>query len=487
MRLMRSVAGRLVLLSAIFVVVPVIVYQQFRAADAEKTQLLIDALRDRGQAMVFGLKPVLQGLTPQTLNELENALSSYEELDVNLRILLRPVVVADPSDFYYVASVPEAAQDYLDRDLAEVKAQGVLDQFGESCARDTTISRRHVNPQGEIELLTSITPVQSPSGCWIVIVSNPATAIGPAGLDEPYWSRVPVRLSFAIYVGMAIVALFLLIDVRRNLYQFVRLAKRLRRHAGTGGSFQEANRIPELAGVAVEFDGMVQSLSQSADAIRQTAEETSHALKSPIGVLVQALESLKRSLPAGEERGHKAVERMELAIERLNRLVERNRHLEEWAAESLVPTFEPLDLNALVADFVEDKRFDETVPIEFTAGAGPVRIRGNPRLIGSSLDNMVDNAISFTPPGGRVFVSIARHGAFADVAVADDGPGVDPADLECIFERSYSRRVRSSVVGHYGLGLWIVRRNADSHNGVAWAENRREGGFRVTIRLPLDS
>lgn len=488
MRLLRSVAGKLVLLTAIFIAVPVLVYQQLRAADEEKTEILLQTVREQGRSLAISLQPYLSTLSAQSFGELGARLAAFDELRLNVKILLRPAQVVDASDYFYIASSPALPQEYRDEELAQLTESGILERLDESCIQRDALTHRYVNPAGESELLTSIVQVPAEAGCWLILTSNLASDFGASGIERPYWMRTQVQVSFGIYIAMAVVVLLILFDVRRNLVRFAGLARRIRGRSGAEASFLSANRIPELHGVAVEFDAMVDALKSSADAIRSTAEETAHALKTPIGVLAQAIEPLKRSLGPEDERGRRSVERMELAVERLGKLVDRNRRLEEVTAESVDPAIGTVDLGALCGRLAAERaRETGTVALDFEGPAAPVMVRGAAALIESAFDNLLENAVSFSPPSGRVRVAVAAAGGFGELAVEDEGPGADPDQLDRIFERSFSRRPAASSDEHFGLGLWIVRRNAEALGGGAVAENRDEGGLRVVFRLPLDA
>src|SRR5690606_19012989 len=102
------------------------------------------------------------------------------------------------------------------------------------------------------------------------------------------------------------------------------------------------------------------------------------------------------------------------------------------------------------------------------------------------LVNLLDNALSFTPPGGQINVSLRKEAGRAVLSVMDNGPGVPSEDLDRIFERYYSaRRQNSDEVGHLGLGLWVVKRNAEALGGEVQASNRVFGGLEISVTLPL--
>ena len=108
------------------------------------------------------------------------------------------------------------------------------------------------------------------------------------------------------------------------------------------------------------------------------------------------------------------------------------------------------------------------------------------------LRNLIANASSFSPPGGRIALSARRDGETVEIAVADEGPGIPPDRLERIFERFYSARPEGEKFGtHSGLGLSISRQIVTAHGGSIAATNvvdadGRIGGARFVIRLPAE-
>ena len=121
-------------------------------------------------------------------------------------------------------------------------------------------------------------------------------------------------------------------------------------------------------------------------------------------------------------------------------------------------------------------------------GAG-LRVRGREGPLGQVIRNLVDNALSFSPPEGTVAVRIeqGRIGpqTTARILIEDDGPGVPEDKLEKIFDRFYTDRPKGSAFGrNSGLGLSIVAQIAATHMGRVWAENRDAGGARFVVELP---
>ena len=127
--------------------------------------------------------------------------------------------------------------------------------------------------------------------------------------------------------------------------------------------------------------------------------------------------------------------------------------------------------------------------IILTASATPA-VNAGDDLLETVIENLLDNAISFSPPGGEVALSLDAEGSDALITVEDQGPGVAGEKLERIFERYYSERDETVDQGggegneHFGIGLWIVRRNVEAIGGRITAENRPQGGLRVRLRIP---
>jgi two-component system OmpR family sensor kinase len=101
------------------------------------------------------------------------------------------------------------------------------------------------------------------------------------------------------------------------------------------------------------------------------------------------------------------------------------------------------------------------------------------------LDNLVENAIEHTPPGSTVTIDLRADDSFGHIGVSDAGPGLDPEEEERVFERFFRGSSRGERPRGSGLGLTIVRVLARRWDGDAMIANRREGGARAEVRLPL--
>ncbi|HUC60741.1 MAG TPA: HAMP domain-containing sensor histidine kinase [Alphaproteobacteria bacterium] len=500
-RVWRSFALKVLILIAIFFAVPAILYDQFRAADAEKDRLLSESVADQGRLIAEALRPEVERVDQHSMQTIATTIAHLGSTGATIRLLYRPANApehASPKSFYYVASSPPVENKYLEQEREDLIAAGVLDRLNDSCDQETPLALRYTNPAGGQEILTSVTPIKARSGCWAVVISNRTQAFLGSSLGLPYWQTPAVRFAAAIYLVMALIVTVLFLQAGLSLKRFGRLARDLRTGAEQRGSFASLNRVPELSGVAAEFDRLVEALRSSSQALRFAAQETAHAFKTPLGIIAQSLEPLRARVTQDDARSRRAIELIDRSLDRLDGLVSAARRLDETIADSINPPREPVPLSDLVAEIVEEYReAHEPDGLRFATAIEPgIAVAGGAALIETVAQNLIDNAASFSPPGGEIEVQLRARDGVAELAVADRGPGVEPDRIGSVFERFISQRPEAADAGagvararagqeHFGLGLWIVRRNVEAMGGVVAAENRPEGGFRVVVALPL--
>lgn len=487
-----SFATKLALLVTIFFSVPIILYAQFREGDKERGDLLTESLQTQGRLIARSLDPMLSTVDGESLRGLGETLARLGSGEIlKIRVLLRPKDQV-ASGFFIVASQPATGNEYLDRERQELSEAGILDFLENSCEGNRTLARRYINPAGEEEVLASVVPVDTEAGCWAVITSHTTEDWLGAALDQPYWQTPQVRVAAAIYILMALIVLSLFLGIWRSLVRFGRLAREIRTGGPGDRSFAALNSLPELSAVAHEFDSMVESLDASALSIRRAAEENAHAFKTPIAIISQSLEPLRRAAGGEDKRSIRAIELIERAIGRLDALVSAARQMDEMSAELIDPPRERTELSTLVeamldayAESFEAKNLRVVRLIE-----PEIFVLVGSDLLETVMENLLDNAIDFSPSSGELTVGLARQRRMVTLIVADRGPGVDPNDLDRIFERYFSFRTAKDTGEHigegenFGIGLWLVRRNIEAVGGTVRAENRPEGGLAISIALP---
>ncbi|WP_434622591.1 sensor histidine kinase [Azospirillum sp. B2RO_4] len=515
--LWRSMASRLVLLTLVFIAVPVLLYDQFQRADEASQQLLLKSAQRQGELIARALEPELLGVDRTALPSLSIALARYGDDRTRLKLLVRPRVAATgaattpsgakagPEPFFYVAAAPSLSTADIDAERRLLLEQGVLDRLGSSCAGNSTLAMRVPHLEGGEEVLSSITPIKTSFGCWALVTSHATEAYISSSIGRPYWSTPAVQAAAAIYLAMAALVLAVLAGIWRNLNRFGDLARRIVGGDDTperedrDASFAARNTVPELAGVAEDFDRLVATLRDSAQSLRRAAEDNAHAFKTPIAVIRQSVEPLRRALPAENARSQRALTMIEKSLDKLDGLVSFARRMDEAAADLLAPSRRRVDLSQLVermaggyTGLLAERRLHMRSRID----AGLV-VRASEETLETIVENLVENAVSFSPPEGTVSVRLTRTGSWAELVVDDEGPGVDPANLDRIFERYFSHRepgrgmpedeaaAHQAGAAHFGIGLWIVRRNIEAFGGRVRAENRPTGGLRMTVALPL--
>ncbi|HSV30073.1 MAG TPA: ATP-binding protein, partial [Candidatus Omnitrophota bacterium] len=289
-----------------------------------------------------------------------------------------------------------------------------------------------------------------------------------------------------VYAFLMVLVLTVFGGLWLNLRRFGRKARAIAEGAGGTTPFTKLNRIPELDGVAREFDQMVGNLRATADAFRYAAEENAHAFKTPIATIAQAVEPLRRAVPASDSAG-RSLQVIEAAVDRLDSLVAASRRLDQVNADLVTPPRQAVDLSKLVAALLDsyDEVADRGIQIERRVTAGCV-IRASVEMMETVIENILENAISFSPTGGLIMVTVARGDGRVVLAIDDQGPGAPEDVLERMFDRYVSHRPEQDPSGapHFGIGLWIVRRNVAAVGGTVEARNRDGGGLRVTVTLP---
>jgi two-component system sensor histidine kinase ChvG len=162
-----------------------------------------------------------------------------------------------------------------------------------------------------------------------------------------------------------------------------------------------------------------------------------------------------------------------------------------------VVTVDVVKLLRTVVTVANEVRRDDNVNIELTIeGKDPraFRVPGNDSRLAQVIDNLVENARSFSPPGGAVHITCRRNKGEVEIVVDDEGPGVRPEAFEKIFQRFYTDRPHQGFGQNSGLGLSISKQIVDAHGGSLQVENRiapgsgedepRVLGARFTVRLP---
>jgi two-component system sensor histidine kinase MprB len=235
----------------------------------------------------------------------------------------------------------------------------------------------------------------------------------------------------------------------------------------------------ELSRLAESFNTMLAALERSMAAQRQLVADASHELRTPLTSLRTNVEVLAGSNGMPSERRRRLLADVVGQLEQLTRLVGDLVDLARDGQAGEEGPFEALRLDELVRGALERaSRMHPTCRLEATLE--PTLVEGAPARLDRAVANLLDNAVKWSPEGGRIEV-VLRDG---ELSVRDHGPGFAAGDLPNVFERFYRAPAARGLPGS-GLGLAIVRQVAESHGGGAFAENAPGGGALLRLRLPV--
>ena len=242
-------------------------------------------------------------------------------------------------------------------------------------------------------------------------------------------------------------------------------------------------RKDELAVLARDFDAMADRLRANRGAITRLLRDISHELRSPLARMRVAL-GLARQSPSDSPR---QLDRLEGEIERLDVLISQVLKLARLHGSEAPLARDNFDIGEVLEEVVRDANFEGAVKNCKVRhlGAAECLVHGNRELLRSAIENVLRNAVRYSPAGGLVDVAVERGDGGLSIVIGDRGPGVPGSDLERIFEPFYRvAESRDRDTGGEGIGLAITAQVMIAHGGSATAKNRIGGGLEVLLRLP---
>ncbi|MFW6206736.1 MAG: sensor histidine kinase, partial [Gemmatimonadota bacterium] len=252
-------------------------------------------------------------------------------------------------------------------------------------------------------------------------------------------------------------------------------------------AFADAEEYRRLVEV---LNSMLQRLEEAFEAQRRFTADASHELRSPLTVMRGELEVALRRDRSPEEYREVLASTLE-EVRRLSRTTEELLTLARSDAGVIRARRRPTDARSLVERIVGQLRSRaraKDIELQLEQDLLP-RIEADPDLLEQTLRNLVDNAVKYTPKGGRVTVEARWTGDELELVVSDTGPGLGPEPAR-IFQRFYradEARTPGTEEAGTGLGLSIVEALVQAQDGSVAAVNRSEGGARFTIRIPAEA
>jgi len=241
-------------------------------------------------------------------------------------------------------------------------------------------------------------------------------------------------------------------------------------------------RKDEVGTLARDFDAMAERIQALVTDKETLLRDVSHELRSPLARIRMALALAQRRVVGAAEPD---LARIEREAEKLDELVGHVMTLSRLRTAT-APRRDVLRLDSLIAEVVEDARFERPAAKLVYSASGPVQMLGDPAGLKSAVENVVRNALIYADPTEPIEVRLEAGADAAVVRVLDRGPGVPPEDLARIFEPFYrTDRSRDHAHGGQGIGLAITARVMELHAGSVEARNREGGGLEVILTLPI--
>ncbi len=298
---------------------------------------------------------------------------------------------------------------------------------------------------------------------------------------------------FAVLVAL-ITATLLTLGIARPLRNLALASDKVRTGATERLDLGKLHdRKDEIGDLARAMEAMTEALYVRIQENERFAADVAHELKNPLTSIRSAVETSQAVQdPAVRDRLRDVIAR---DVVRLDRLISDISNLSRLEGEIVREKLVRVDMAKLTDDITSiyrDTAKETDARVVFVNQAGPaVEVMGRDGPLAQVLRNLIENARSFSPPGGQVTVTLSRltspRGPAVRFTVEDEGPGIPPDKLEKIFQRFYTDRPVGAKFGNNsGLGLSIVRQITETHRGAVWAENRMTDGKITGARFIVD-
>jgi two-component system, OmpR family, sensor histidine kinase ChvG len=352
-----------------------------------------------------------------------------------------------------------------------------------------------VNERGEVILLVAVPVKRSNSVRGALLISTQRGAIDQMVEAEKFAVFKVFCVAAAVMVVLSVFLAGTIADPVRRLAAGAESVRRRIRSRVQIPDF--TNRRDEIGHLSRALREMTSALYTRIEAIESFAADVAHELKNPLTSLRSAVETLP--LAKTEHSRARLLAVIEHDVRRLDRLISDVSDASRLEAELQRQEAAPVDLVKLLTTVVavaNEVRGENNVGVTLTCegDARTLTVPGHDSRLAQVLNNLIDNARSFSPDGGTVRIACRRRRDQVTIVVDDDGPGIRPDALEKIFDRFYTDRPHQNFGQNSGLGLSISRQIIEAHGGRIRAENRvsiadgsgepRVLGARFVIRLP---
>jgi two-component system sensor histidine kinase ChvG len=331
-----------------------------------------------------------------------------------------------------------------------------------------------------------------------------------------FFSAVPVRhdgvITGAVVVSQSTLRLLLaLYDIRLRTFEIVTASLlaaafltavaaktivgplgRLTRRATTlaerrgmlPGAFPGAERKDEIGGLARALGELTRRTNDHIELLQSFSADVSHELKNPLASIRTAAEMMAEADSPEERRRFQDL--MVRDVARLERLVSGLRDVARVEGQIEADVSEAVDVRALIGGLLESMRpaISNGVHLDLATDSRAASVLASQERLSQVFENLLANAISFSPAGAGIAVAVAERRDWVVVTIEDSGPGIPEGHLDRVFHRFFTYRPGDARREHVGLGLAIAKQIVESYGGRISASNRSGGGASFEVRLP---
>ncbi|MBO5658304.1 MAG: two-component sensor histidine kinase [Duodenibacillus sp.] len=328
---------------------------------------------------------------------------------------------------------------------------------------------------------------------WRQYVTTVGTQIIQVAQPMSVRSGIAVNASMRILQPTLIMMLFLAIAIWFVIVQALQSLNKTAR-AVSQRSPAALDPIPteglpfEVKSLVSSINRLMERLSDSLSAQQRFASDAAHELRTPLAAITLQAQLLSRAKTPEDKA--KYISRLQQGVARATRLVEQLLTIARLDPDSTHRPLQEVNVDSLAHAVVEDLTpVAQAKSITLTARTLPTLAMGLPDALRLMITNLTDNAIRYTPEGGRIEIAVQSVGRTVHIAVTDNGPGIPPDERQRVFERFY--RALGTKVSGTGLGLAIVSRIVQMHHGSIHVEDgfpQENGcGASFVVTLPVDA
>lgn len=302
---------------------------------------------------------------------------------------------------------------------------------------------------------------------------------------QPWWrlSAMPqhVLLLFTLLIS-AIASLVLAVSISRPLRELLQQNLQFADGKLDSRVTHLSRRQDELGQLGKSFNTMAERISALLTNQQRLLRDISHELRSPLARAQLALGLTER------QQSLEQLPRISQELDRLDSMLDELLTFSKLDAGQYQLQMQNFELTELLAEILDVNQVEAQAKSQqlHLLPCANLQIQADSRLLARAIENVLRNAIKYSPPGSDISCSVAQHPKLCVVTICDQGPGIAENQLEAIFEPFYRvSNSRTASTGGTGLGLAIVAQITRQHGGEVRASNRPEGGLCISLQLPL--